>query len=98
MTSAYEGFPMTILEAMQCGCPPIAFNTFSAINDLIDDGENGVIIDKGNKERFIEQLYLLMKDNQLRNRMAICGMQSVRQYSVENITRQWYDLFDNLSI
>lgn len=98
MTSAYEGFPMTILEAMQCGCPPIAFNTFSAINDLIDDGENGVIIDKGNKERFIEQLYLLMKDNQLRNRMAICGMQSVRQYSVENITRQWYDLFDKLSI
>lgn len=98
MTSAYEGFPMTLLETMQCGCVPIAFDSFSAINDLIENGENGFIIDNGNNKRYIEHLYLLMKDTPLRKKMALSGMQSVQQYSIENITQQWYDLFDKLSV
>ena len=96
MTSAYEGFPMTILETMQCGCPPIAFDTFSAINDVIDNGKNGIIVENGNKKRYVEQLYQLMKDETLRNRMAVYGMQSIQQFSIENVTRIWYNYFDKL--
>ena len=96
MTSAYEGFPMVILESMQCGCVPIAFDTFSAIKDLIDDGENGFVIESGNKEKYVENLHLLMQDETLRKKLAINGMKSVQRFSVENVMRQWYDLFKRL--
>ena len=96
MTSAYEGFPMTLLESMQCGCPPIAFDTFSAINDLIEDGENGFVIESENKEKYVEKLHLLMQDNFLRETMALNGMKSVQRYSVENVTKMWYAYFEKL--
>lgn len=41
MTSTYEGFPMVLIEAQQYGCVPMAFDSFEAVHDIIEDGENG---------------------------------------------------------
>lgn len=98
MTSAYEGFPMTLLETMQCGCVPIAYDTFSAIRDLIDDGKDGYIVKNDHIEDFLEKLYLLMQNESLRVQMAENGMRSIQRYSVVNIMKQWNDLFDTLKI
>ena len=98
MTSAYEGFPMTLLETMQCGCVPIAYDTFSAISDLIDDRKDGYIVKNDHIEDFVEKLYLLMQNESLRVQMAENGMRSIQRYSVVNIMKQWNDLFDKLKI
>ena len=96
MTSAYEGFPMSILETLQCGCVPIAFDTFSAIRDLIEDGTNGYIVENDHFDDYVEKLHFLMKNEDVRAQMAENGMQSVQRYSVDNIMKQWYDLFEKL--
>lgn len=96
MTSAFEGFPMTILETMQCGCVPIAFDTFSAIRDLIDDGVDGYVVENDCVEEYVRKLYDLMQNENLRMQMAENGMRSVQRFSVDNIMKQWYDLFDKM--
>lgn len=96
MTSAFEGFPMTILETMQCGCVPIAFDTFSAIRDLIDDGVDGYVVENDCVEKYVRKLYDLMQNENLRMQMAENGMRSVQRFSVDNIMKQWYDLFDKM--
>lgn len=35
MTSNYEGFPMVLVEAMQYGCVPFAFDSFPSLYDII---------------------------------------------------------------
>lgn len=98
MTSRYEGYPMTILEAMQNGCVPIAYDTFTPIHDMIDNGENGMIIPPYRKNDYVKALLSLSEDKKKRMRMAKKAYQKVRQEnSIEAIGQRWIKLFDNLS-
>jgi glycosyltransferase involved in cell wall biosynthesis len=44
MTSAYEGWGLTLTEAQQMGVVPIAFDSFGAVYDIIENEYNGLII------------------------------------------------------
>lgn len=44
MTSRFEGWPMTVLEAMSFGCIPMVEFTFSSLVDIVDNEENGFIL------------------------------------------------------
>lgn len=96
MTSAFEGFPMVLLEAQQMGTVPMAFDTFDSVHDNMIDGENGFIIPEMDIDQYVEKLKLLMLDVDLRKQMAQNGIRTLEKFSVENITRQWVELFENL--
>lgn len=96
MTSACEGFPMTLLEAQQCGCVPILYDSFASAKDVVTDGENGILIENRDKEAYVAALKKLMKDDALRNRMSEACIKSAERFSVENIAAQWNELFESL--
>ena len=50
MTSRSEGWGCTLTEAMQLGCVPVAIETYTAINDIIDNRENGTKTVENRKE------------------------------------------------
>lgn len=39
LTSDFEGWGMVLTEAMTFGAVPVAFNSYAAITDIIDDGK-----------------------------------------------------------
>ena len=88
MTSACEGFPMTLLEAQQCGCVPILYDSFASAKDVVTDGENGILIENRDKEAYVTALKKLMKDDALRNRMSEACIKLTERFSVENIAAQ----------
>lgn len=96
MTSAFEGWPMTLMEALQNGCVPIAFDSFKAVYDIIDTGKSGVIIPEGDIKMYTNQLVHLMEDDEKRARMAQEGLLSCQKFSRDKITQKWIDLFDKL--
>ena len=96
MTSAFEGFGLVLIEAQQMGAVPLAFNTYEAVYDIIENGTNGYIIDEGNMEDYARKLELLMRDIYLRKRMAAEGLKTIEKFSIETITKQWVELFEDL--
>lgn len=56
-----ETFGLVILEAMQFGLPVITTDE-AAITDMIDDGENGFIVEKKNPEMIATKIELLLKN------------------------------------
>ncbi|CEK31587.1 glycosytransferase [[Clostridium] sordellii] len=48
-SKCYEGFPMTIAESFSLGVPVIG-SKIGNIESIIDDGENGLLFEKNNKE------------------------------------------------
>lgn len=96
MTSAVEGWPMTLVEAQQKGCVPIAMHSFSALPDIITNGVNGIIIPNNNIDCFVDKLTLLMRDDKLRQQMAVNAIHSSKRFSIDNIGPKWVRLFNEL--
>lgn len=64
-----EAQPLTIIEAMACGIPVVAFRV-GGIPDLIIDGETGFLVDAGDTAAFEARVRTLLSDPDLREKMA----------------------------
>lgn len=100
LTSDFEGFPLVLAECMSFGVVPVVYGSYSAVYDIIEEGENGAIIPKVNGEfnhsLFAERLCTFMKDDNLRNSMAHHAMETSRNYSVDKIYKEWEKVFCSL--
>ncbi len=96
MTSRYEAFPMVILEALASGVPCVAYDCPSGPRAIIEDGENGFLIEDGNSDSFIQKLELLIQDENLRIQMGVNAQQSSKKYEIDGIMKKWETLFLNL--
>lgn len=96
MTSSTEGLPMVILEAQMFGCIPIAYNSFSSLQDFITDNINGFSIKTFDKKEFIARLEWLMKNEKERCRIAQECIKSAERFNVRIIAKQWLEMFENI--
>ena len=56
MTSRYEGFPMTLLEGIGNGLPLVSFDIPTGPSEIIDDGENGYLLQEGDINGMVYRL------------------------------------------
>ena len=96
MTSAYEGWPMTIGEALQKGCVPVVMDSFSAVYDMITDGKEGFITPNGHLKSFIGKVRFLMDNPMECARMATNGIKSCKRFTIDNIGQKWVDLLKSV--
>ena len=96
VTSACEGFPMTILESLQCGCVPVVYNSFSSACELVLDGINGILVENNNQDMFVEKLQYLMLNENIRKDMSIQCVELSNRFSVENVAKLWNRLLCSL--
>lgn len=65
LTSSTEGFALVLVEAMSCGCVPIAFNSYACATDIIDDEKNGYLIEPFDINKYSQRLTELMDDENI---------------------------------
>ncbi len=96
MTSANESFGLVLVESQAFGCVPVAFESFKAARDIVDDGKNGMLVPAFDIEKYAETLAKLMTDRELRERLARQGLKDVERFSPKNIGDKWEALFREL--
>lgn len=97
MTSAYEGLPMVLLEAIELGLPTVCYDFKCGPKDIIIDGENGFLIKDGNSEAFIKGINRLIEDKSLRKKMGNKAKLLSAKYSQEAIMHKWIELFNKIT-
>lgn len=95
MTSAFEGWGMTITEAQQMGCVPIVMNTFSSLTVLVNNNYNGIITDN-DLDDLIAQLKNLINNKDNREKLAVNAVASSKRFVKENVCEKYYQLFKEL--
>lgn len=95
MTSSSEGWGLTLTEAQQMGCVPIAFNSYSSLHDIITDGNDGFIISNNDVSTYTARLKQLMTDEKLRNNMAQNAIKNSHRFELAEIIKQWESLILN---
>ena len=93
MTSAYEGWGITLTEAQQMGVVPIAFDSYSSLRDIIEDGKNGVTVKNNDFEEYAEKLLWLMDHEEARYKMAREAILSSHRFSLDVILDRWENTF-----
>ncbi len=67
-----DGLPQMLMEAMACGLPVIS-TPVTGIPDLVIDGETGLLVQPKSAEQLADALCTLLRDRQLRQRLAQQG-------------------------
>ncbi|MBD3756374.1 MAG: glycosyltransferase [Gammaproteobacteria bacterium] len=89
MTSRFEGFPNTLLEAMAHGVPSVVVDCLTGPRELIETEVNGLLVPEDDPTALITALDRLMVDPDLRMRLATRAIEVRKKYSVEQIAAHW---------
>jgi glycosyltransferase involved in cell wall biosynthesis len=76
--STHDGTPNTLLEAMACGCFPIA-GDIESLREWIVPGLNGLLFDPQDHQALAEQILLALEQPELLVRARLYNLQQVRE-------------------
>lgn len=95
MTSAFEGFSMTLVEAQQCGVVPVVMDSFLSLHDIITNHENGIIVPNDDIPTYVSEMKDLMMGTSM-PLLADNGRKSCLRFSAQAVVDEWNKLFLNL--
>ena len=85
LPSSNEGTPVSVIEALAARTPVVATRV-GGVPDVVREGEDGFLVDKGDTDALAERLARLASDPQLRNRMGEAARDRVLpRYAVERL-------------
>lgn len=94
MTSAFEGFPNTLVEAKSFGCVPLVFDSYPMAGWLIQNEIDGCLISPFDVERMASCMAELALDGPRREKLAAASLGSARQFEISNVGVQWETLLE----
>lgn len=89
LPSRVEGFPLVLVEAMSQGCACVSFSMQGAVLEIINNGEDGLIVEDGNLEEFSAKLEQLISDAELRQQYSTNAKENVSRFSIASFTDKW---------
>jgi glycosyltransferase involved in cell wall biosynthesis len=97
LSSAWEGLPNSVMEALSAGKPIVATRV-GGVPELVHDRESGLLVPPGNPQALSEAMRRMMEmPGEQRKRMGEAGRAHIRkEYDMTRVVEQWEDLFVEL--
>ncbi|MFX0195694.1 MAG: glycosyltransferase family 4 protein [Candidatus Hodarchaeota archaeon] len=93
LPSDYEGFPLSVIEAMHYGLTVIGSDT-RGINEIITHNKNGLLFPKGDAHRLKQYIIDLLEDEEKRAIIGNSAKKHVRKhYSFSKTVDQYIDIY-----
>lgn len=86
--SHHEGFGLALVEAMCCGIPAVGYRSCAAVNELIQSGETGLLVEEG-ASSLAEGLKKLMVSPVLREKFGKNAQMAAEMYRPEIVWGKW---------
>jgi glycosyltransferase involved in cell wall biosynthesis len=96
MSSRFEGFPMTLVEAMAHGLAAVSFDCNTGPRDIIRHELDGLLVPLGNVAELTAALDRLINDTLIRQRFAERAIEVRERFSMERIAGMWEKLFKEI--
>jgi len=97
LSSRFEGFGMVMIEAMACGLPVVAFNCPWGPQEIVNNGEDGILVDNGSPSSLANGLLQLINDVNTRKAMSEAAERNVLRFKIDYIAQKWQQLFEQVN-
>ncbi len=84
---------MVLTEVMSKGCVPIAFDSFSALHDIIED--DTLKVTPFSEKEYIAKLSALMSNPDLLSQLRTKCYADVEKFNISTICDKWEFLFNS---
>ena len=95
MASEWEGLSISLIEALAAGIPIVATDAGSN-NEIVQNGQSGIIVPCKDPESLAEALFQLIKDREARERFSINARQQAENFSIEKCAEKHIEMYEEL--
>jgi glycosyltransferase involved in cell wall biosynthesis len=89
--SEYEGFGLSIIEAMACGLP-VVVTPVGVARELIEPGKNGFVFPVNNKQALLGTLVFALEQREYWPMIVQAAQQSIKPYDLQVVINQYMTL------
>lgn len=95
LSSIYEAMGLCLVEAMAAKKPVVGTNV-EGINEIVENGKNGFLVELGNSKEMAKSLLLLLNNQKLRKSMGEAGFEFIQdRFSKDVMIKAYQDLYKN---
>ena len=84
LSSAWENFPLAVVEALAVGTPVVSTDV-GGVAEVVRDGENGLLVPAGDPAALAAALWRIVAEPGLRERLAAAAAPSVERLRPEHV-------------
>jgi len=96
LSSHWEGFGNVIVEAMACGTPVVVTDCDYGPREIINNGEDGILVPVGDVARLADEIDALLSDENERLRLGEAGKKRASNFESSKISRQYGQVFESI--
>ena len=93
-SSRDEGLPMCMIEAQSFGIPIVAFNCKTGPSEIIENGQNGFLIENQNCDEMAEKLLNLMQNRE--TLLQFASKASIDNFKIDAIVDKWNEVIKRI--
>ena len=90
-TSNYDNTPVSLIEAMALGLPVVSTNV-GGVPYLIEDGNNGLLVDPNDAMAMARNIELLWQDAKLSQKLSLNGRKTSENFDWKKVKPLWLEL------
>lgn len=92
LTSLWEGFPLTLVQAMAVGVPAVVTRVDGSPEAILD-GVNGFVVEPRDVEGMARRVVQLLRDPELRRKMGEEGRKRVQEFDINQMVKKQEELY-----
>ncbi len=97
MPSRWEGFPLTPIEVFMAG-KTIIGSDIGGINEIVEEGVNGLLVEKDKPEAFAEKILELTYDMRLRRQLEEAGYETYRKkFDYQQFVDKYLSVYESIT-
>ena len=96
MVSFFEGFPLTLIEAQMQGVVPVAFRSYSAIEWMLNDGVDAMLVPPFDVDRYVAALVQLATDEDKWTCMSAAALSNAQRFSEKAVGDIWLKVLSDV--
>jgi glycosyltransferase involved in cell wall biosynthesis len=98
LPSESESFALVLVEALACGCVPVAFDCPHGPRDVLDGGRAGFLVREETPQALAQAIYQALNDDFLVTEKLRYGESWIEQYSLTQMVPKWENLLARVAI